>query len=884
MGRPFATRCLGLWDEHAIRPPSGDWQSALHLQLIVRRIGFIRWPGALNNKMTILEKLRRLRRMDMPEIQFRARRALRSKKEQLLLAWDTQFFERTPWWQAWNPQRCADRELCAAFKTSYSGRASGLLPRYLMDRTSPVFYWDLHERDRIAQRFRDIFSSRTAEILQGGDAIINHQFRIFGYPAFSCGPKISWRRDPIHGVESELKHFASLSPLDLQDVGDSKNVWEISRHQHFFTLCQAYLLSGDERYAEECLQQWEDWMAENPYLRGINWASSLEVAFRSWSWVWMIYFLLGSRALTGDRIGRIGHALGRNAKFISGNLSRYFAPNTHLLGEAFALFVIGLLFPELHSAADWHKHGQRVLEEEMRKQVRNDGSHFEQSTFYHRYATEFFLCAAVLADRNGCPFSESYVQRLQKMLEFLLYTAKPSGSHPSIGDSDGGRLLPFGPFDAEDHRPILSTGAVYFEKPEFRKRLDAIDEQTIWVLGTRAIAKFEDLSPTSPLRTSRTFSDVGLVTMRSDWTEQAKLMIFDAGPQGPVHAGHGHADGLSFICSANGVDWLVDPGTYVYSASQPWRDYFRSTAGHNTMAIDGVDQATPTDWFKWQDLPPVHLEKSLSQGRLDYAVGSHAGYTRLPEPVHHRRRILFVKPDYWLVSDELTGVGSHQVAAFFHFAPGVSVSLLPNGCLATEQNERFLLLSLAPGMQFRQVSEEELPIQGWYSKDYGHRQPATVLLGEIQTNVPRQFHWLLWPIKGDPKFQELSNDGHIFTVRSEMQTDHIIVESPTLVDTGGEISSSATLAVLRRLTSGQIVRLDLLDGSSVWSQGQPVLAADHFFESFSANWHADTLAIEAHPLLPFQLRSPSVSEVRINGERSDLTVRNDVVEFFGEAA
>src|SRR5262249_49772133 len=154
---------------------------------------------------------------------------------------------------------------------------------------------------------------------------------------------------------------------------------------------------------------------------------------------------------------------------------------------------------------------------------------------------------------------------------------------------------------------------------------------------------------------------------------------------------------------------------------------------------------------------------------------------------------------------------SHQVAAFFHFAPGVSVRLLQNGCLAARGNERFLLLSL-PGAQFRLVSEEESPIQGWYSKDYGRRQAATVFLGETQTTMPRQFHWLLRPLKGEPTVQEFSNDGHIFTIRSEGETDHIMVDSPTLGDTEGAISSTATLAALRRLDSGRIVRLDLLGG------------------------------------------------------------------------
>lgn len=832
--------------------------------------------------MTILKKLQRLSKMDLPEIHFRTSQALRSKKEQLQLAWDAQSFENTPWWQAWNPDNVADRQLQAALKTGDEVTASSLLPRYFEGRTTPAFFWNVCERDEVVRSLQDLFPSSAVEIRQSAEAAISHQFRVFGYPEFSCGPRISWRRDPVHGVESGLKHYAFLSPLDMQEVGDSKNVWELSRHQHFFTLCQAYLMTHEERYAEECLSEWEDWMSENPYLRGINWASSLEVAFRSWSWVWMIYFLLGSRALTGEGIGRIGQGLSRNATFIMKNLSKYFAPNTHLLGEGFALFVVGLLFPELEGAEDWRKHGREILEVEIEKQVRDDGSHFEQSIFYHRYAIEFLLCAAILADRNGCSFPESYRNRLEKMMEFLLHTVKPSGSHPSIGDSDGGRLLPFGHFDAEDHRPILSTGAAYFERSDFRKPLGAIHEQTIWLLGTEAIARFDSAGHGSPERTSRTFPDAGLVTMRSDWSDKAKYMIFDAGSQGIMHAGHGHADGLSFICSANGFDWLVDPGTYVYSASRPWRDYFRSTAAHNTIAIDSFDQATPTDWFKWRDLPRICLQESLSHGRLDYAVGVHSGYERLPQPVSHRRCVLFVKPEYWLVSDELTGSGEHQASIFFHFAPGVSVQLMDHGCLATNGTERFLLLFVAPGARFRLATGEESPIQGWYSTDYGHRQPATVLLGEFQSTMPQQFHWLLWPLKGEPKLQELQSDGPGFSVSTESSTDYIVLENRVLGDSGGEISSAATVALLRRHKRGQIERLDLLGGSSVWSQGKPLLEADYPFEGFSAHWHADTLRIEAHPLSPFRLRSPSVSEVRINGKLSKLTVHDEILTFPGE--
>jgi hypothetical protein len=832
--------------------------------------------------MNALKQLRRLGKMDLQEIRFRTGRMLQSKKEHLLLTWDRQFFEKSPWWEAWNSQKVSDGVLRSALESADGGEAASLLPGYIARRNTVAFFWDLPERQLIAERLQVSFGGYAAAVRRSADGIVGHRFKIFGYPEVNYGPKISWRRDPIHDVESELKHFASLAPLDLQSVGDSKNVWEVSRHQHFITLGEAYLLTKDERYAEECLAQWEDWLLENPYLCGINWASSLEVAFRSWSWVWMLYLLLGSRALTGHRIGLVGQALARNATFITENLSTYFAANTHLLGEAFALFVIGVLFPELHGAETWRQCGRAILIEEMQKQVCDDGSHFEQSTFYHRYAVEFLLCAAILADRNGCPFPESYRFRLEKMLEFLVHTIRPSGLHPSIGDSDGGRLLPFGPFEAEDHRPILSTGAVYFGRAGFRKYVNAVHEQSLWLLGADACGSFENLAGEETVETSRTFAAAGLVTMRSDWTENARLMIFDAGTQGIMHAGHGHADSLSLICSANGSDWLVDPGTYVYSVSRPWRDHFRSTAAHNTIAIDNCDQACATDWFKWEELPRVNLEKSLSQFGLDYAVGSHTGYSRLAKPVNHRRHVIFLKSEYWLVSDELSGTGEHQIESFFHFAPGVSLSLSDNGCVATRGNKRFLVLPIAPGTRFRVAKGEESPIQGWYSRDYGHREPASVLIGRTQADMPVRLHWLLWPLAGEPEFQRLSADGPSFMVRSELWTDYVLLENSSAGENNGEIASSALVAALRRGASGEIERLDLLGGGSVWSRGESILLSDSF-EAFSARWTADVLTIEARPLQPFRLRSSSVVKVLINRRPSKLTRDGDLLIFSGDS-
>jgi Heparinase II/III-like protein/Heparinase II/III N-terminus len=832
--------------------------------------------------MMIAEKIRRLGEMDLPEVRFRVAQKLRIAAEQCQLAWNGENRQDPAWWRSWDAGNVNDSALCDALKGEDVARIATLLPEYFINRKAPMFYWNLTERKELVDALRKLFPHGAEQLQAAADAICGHRFRIFAYPEVSCGPQIPWRRDLIHGVESGLEHYARIPILDFPTVGDSKNVWEINRHQHFITLGQAYLMTGSESLAEECLSQWEDWVQENPHLRGINWASSLEVAFRSWSWVWTLYLFMGSRALTGDRIGRITHALSRNARFIAKNLSTYFASNTHLLGEGFALFVVGLLFPELNGSKAWLECGQRILIEEMEKQVGEDGSHFEQSTFYHRYAVEFFLCAAILGNRNGRSFPARFYNRLEKMLEFSVHTAWPSGTHPPIGDSDGGTLIPLGPFEAKDQRSVLSTGAVFFRRGDFRKAAASLHEQTLWLLGTGSDVTFAALDPTTPSTTSRIFSNAGLVTMRSEWSERSNLLMFDVGPQGMKSSGHGHADSLSVVCAANGVEWLIDPGTYVYSASRPWRAFFCSTSAHNTIAVDGHDQAVHADWFKWRKLPHVFLEQSYINPCVDYAVGVHNGYARLHTPVLHRRRVIFVKPHYWIISDELAGQGHHKVTVFFHFGPGISVQQSEKGWIATKGPERFLLAPLSPGMRFRVATGEESPIQGWYSADYGHRERACVVVGEIETSMPVQFRWLLWPVEDEmPIIRESHEGSRLLTVQTQAKTDVLMFAGNEATCLGEETSTDAAFAFLRD-NSEVTERVVLIGGSSLVNKGKPILTTDKACDHFVANRNQNNLEIEMKPLQPFRLNVPPAPRVQINGERRALRMLGGAFEFVGE--
>src|SRR5260370_18559374 len=173
---------------------------------------------------------------------------------------------------------------------------------------------------------------------------------------------------------------------------------------------------------------------------GINWGSSLEVAFRSISWLWVRNLTAHNRVLPARFEHALLRGLARNGRYIERYLSTYFSPNTHLMGEAVALFFIGTLCPELEPARRWQQKGLGIVLAEAVRQVRPDGVYFEQSLYYHVYALDFFLHARVLAACNGIPVPESFDRVLEKRLE-VVRVLTCNGSAQTFGAHDGGRLV-----------------------------------------------------------------------------------------------------------------------------------------------------------------------------------------------------------------------------------------------------------------------------------------------------------------------------------------------------------------------------------------------------------------------------------------------------------
>ena len=548
-----------------------------------------------------------------------------------------------------------------------------------------------------------------AECLSLAEEILRHRFPLLGI-TLRTDQEIRWRRDYASGVESRAIYFRRIPYLNAAKAGDHKSIWELNRHQHLVVLAQAHLLSGRQDFLDEIVRQLESWFAQNPYQCGINWSSALEVAFRALSWMW-VYHLVGDRFDQAFRT-RFLDGLYRHGLHLEANLSFYFSPNTHLLGEAVALHALGVLFPHFPDANRWRQTGARVVHNELDRQVREDGSHFEQSTYYHVYALDMFLFHAILLQPD-----DAYRDKLARMAAFLHAVMGPSGVLPFLGDDDGGRL--FHPYGARNQfgRATLATCGQLLDRGDWIRDPRHLLEQAMWWIGPlKQVSVLE-----KPTARSIRFADSGLVVMSHDDVQ----LIVDAGPFGPGAAGHSHADTLSLLLRQGCEQILVDPGAYTYVADPVWRNRFRGTAAHNTVRIDGLDQAIPGGPFAWKSRPEVSVIRWTSCAEYDFlsAVCTYAG-------LRHQRDIVFRKPDLLIiVIDRIDGdEGEHRIEQFWHF--GAEVRKLSPACF---QIGNTALAAFETSAQTRLFEGGDY---GWISPALGTKSPGPVVCVEQLALLP----------------------------------------------------------------------------------------------------------------------------------------------------
>ena len=539
------------------------------------------------------------------------------------------------------------------------------------------------------------------EMVAIADEIVRGRIPVLDSPVH-YGDTVAWRRDPQRGNETPQKYFRLIPYLDLAVAGDHKLIWEVNRHQHLVLLAQVFVVTGREEYFDTVTRQLENWWAENQFQCGINWTSALEVGFRVLSWIW-IWHLLGEKMSDSFR-QRFLAELYRHGLHLEYNLSIYFSPNTHLLGEAVALHALGRLFPGFPRADRWRNRGREIVHGHMNSCVKKDGSYFEQSTYYHVYALDMFSFHAVLED-----VPESYRDGLARMAEFLASITSASGELPFLGDDDGGRF--FSPFGQRSRfaRATLATTSWLAGKRFFPYAQHDVDESAFWWMGPdrRAIDTAAALEPRS-----RVFEDSGIAVMRRG----PVCALFDAGPFGPWSAGHSHSDTLSLVVTNGDHEVLIDSGTYSYMDPE-WREMFRGSSAHNTVRIDGHDQGTPAGPFRWAEKPEVSLLEFASEAQRDRAVAMcrYQGFS-------HQRTVEFINGSDFNIVDQIEGpTGEHLIEQFWHFA-------------VTPRERTPGTWNIGEIAEF--TAEEGTVEKGWRSRCFGSKEETQIIVIRRKTTLP----------------------------------------------------------------------------------------------------------------------------------------------------
>lgn len=694
------------------------------------------------------------------------------------------------------------------------------------------FFFTQADLPNLISGLKEKTGPRAESIIREANEICQHRFRLLGYEGLDYGPEIDWHLDVVHGKRAPLKPWFKIDFLSSDEVGDHKIIWELNRHQQLVLLAKAWLLTRDERYLIELKSQWYSWQLANPYPLGINWASSLEVAFRSMSWIWVLSQLAGSDGFDASFRLDVIRALAANGRHIEKYLSTYFSPNTHLLGEALALFFTGAMCPEIAAAGRWRESGWQTLLTEAERQVRSDGVYFEQSLYYHVYALDFFLHARVLAGRNGMDIPPAFDAVLNRMLDFLSALSQ-AGPVEGFGDDDGGRVFNPRRNRTEHMTDPLALGAILFQREDLRASA-SLTEEAVWLFGIDAISFFEK-SPTPKRKIESTsFKNAGIYVMASD-SALPQRMVIDAGPQGIGRSGHGHADALSVSVAVDGRRYLVDSGAFCYVCGE--RESFRGTRAHNTLQVDGLDQAVPEGPFAWSSIPEVSREQWITGDSFALFAGSHTGYMRLADPVLHRRFIFYLHSQFWLIRDVFEGEGLHDLEIRWHFASDLSVRkaenafvAAPNGATPGEcrESRRLALLTVAEPQWKATIGPD------FVSPAYGKQDPAISLALRTHAQLPAEHAILLMALNGRDRIGRFSRAGTEEIVQSasalayryeEFGKMHYMLfgNSKAKVWKWERWTSDASFLYFA-VENGRIEKFILCEGSVVESDGKAVLA------------------------------------------------------------
>ena len=505
------------------------------------------------------------------------------------------------------------------------------------------------------------------------------------------------------------------TPNWAQDPYPADEEWGIEWNKFYFglDLAHAYRQTGDPAYASTWERLVTSWIQQVPIGRDSTDVTARRI--QNWTYAWSRFAQVpGFARFSQPTCEAIQRSIGEQAMAIRSGLS---AERNHRTLELYALFIASIAHPKMVQSEALLEFSVAELYRNLCSDFLADGVHRELSTHYHAIVLRSFVGLRINAGRFGVDLPADFDERLQKGLDFLTAVIRPDGSLPMLSDSD----------DA-DHRDLLELASVEFERGDY--------------LFVASGGK----SGTPPERTIDHFPDGGYHILRSGWgggetpAADELHMVFDCGPVGD--SGHGHYDALHLELSGRGGPLLMDPGRYTYSEDDAdgginWRHYFKGTAAHNTVTVDGLDQ---TPYRRGKPKPPLGRAHFLGSTREPKLVSLSGEAHSATSDVIHRRQVLFVENKWFVVDDNLISATEHQYDLRWHLAPAAFGAAHLQGSALT-----------APELSLKVFSSHELTTEleaGFVAPTYGVKLRAPVLVGTQRARNAR-FLTVIAP-DGDP--------------------------------------------------------------------------------------------------------------------------------------
>ena len=565
-----------------------------------------------------------------------------------------------------------------------------------------------------AQRFKTAFPTAFIDLMALAQRIRLHRFQFLG-SAFQYGTKIDWHADPVTKKQWKRRVYKEIAIQYEGSPPDIKPVWELNRHQYFVTLAQAFYLSGDRTYADELEAQWLDWITENPYRIGINWASPLEIGLRLISWTLAFQFI--EAHLSKESRSAITFSIWQQASFLSSHLSvDKLVRTNHLIGEAAGLFVASSSFAFARSK-QWTTMAREILEKEICTQVFSDGAGKEQSSSYHRFDVDLLLMAHMKALKLSSPFSEQFAGQLRKMIRWLYRFQTPTHQLPPFGDCDNGRGFLLSPsLDFWDTRGLIVLGGLVLEVEEM-SITSFLNEEVFWLLSERGwnSAKVKRVAPR--IETCIVSPVSGHVVVKN--ADGSDYCFFRAGPFGMGDNGfsfHSHADLFSPIIYIHGELILADTGTSVYLGNDAERDYLRSVPAHNTTFPSQWDIFEAKRWFGWSKIANGRIVRKHQTDEETTIECRFEESARIP----YKRTFTYRSDNHSVRIEDLFEENVHDVHSYFHLDTNVTIQ---------KDRGEFVLLKNNSPIARCLFSDHVTPTidEGWISKSYGTNERASVI-------------------------------------------------------------------------------------------------------------------------------------------------------------